>query len=127
MDNATFLIEKRILGQLEGIEAQIKELTDQKAALQRMLVQVRREKSGIPPDARKNSINRYAVEQRIQEVLGASHNHIATLEKLYREALHIDFDLKNGTFRTYLHRMKKRGMIERVGSAKYKLKEKISK
>lgn len=107
--------EKRIISELEEIEIKLKSLEHEKSALQRQLAKARAQRTGIQNVTRKNSVNRVLAENAITTALRDSKKALTTAE-LYRIALATNFDLKSATFRTYLHRMKKKNLIK---TAKY--------
>lgn len=112
--------ERRIINELEEIESRIESLTSERYALQRQLAKARAQRTGIQNVTRKNSVNRVLAENAVIAALRDSGKSLATRE-LYRAALSTNFDLKPTTFRTYLHRMKGRGLIgtaSHVGSWK---------
>ena len=59
------------------------------------------------------------VEARVLDALKNSPRSISTA-KLYTEAQRANFELKENTFRTYLHRMKEKGLIVSVGRGVWK-------
>lgn len=59
---------------------------------------------------RKNSVNRVLAENSVIELLQKEGRALST-SKLYRFARMANDDLKENTFRTYLHRMKNKGLI----------------
>lgn len=107
-------IEKRLLGEVEKIEARIKELGIEKSALQRQIAKARADRTGLQSVTRKNSINRVLAENSVIEMLRARQRPCST-RQLYLNALSTNFDLKDTTFRNYLHRMKNKGLIETAG------------
>ena len=106
--------EKRLLNEVASIEAQIKELTIEKAALQRQIAKARAERTGLQTITRKNSLNRVVAENSVIQTL-RDRKKPRTTKQLYLNALNTNFDLNENTFRNYLHRMKKRGLIETAG------------
>lgn len=103
--------ETRLQKQIEELDAQIKMLSDEKYALARQLAKARAERTGLQTVTRKNSIDRVLAENCIIEALRESKGSL-TSQKLYNAAQQTNYDLKENTFRTYLHRMKKRGAIK---------------
>lgn len=112
-DNLTYF-EKRLTRELEDIEARIKELEDERRALSRQLAKARAEREGLKFTTRKNSANRVLAENAVLQALRGTTKPLSTQE-LYRQARQTNFDLKESTFRSYLHRMKKRGDIRTAG------------
>jgi len=111
MNHDLTYFEKRLARELEAIDAQIKELQTERQALSRQLAKARAERQGLSFATRKNSMNRILAENAIIEALRTEEKPLNTLQ-LYRYALSTNHDLKTSTFRSYLHRMKKRGEIK---------------
>lgn len=112
--------ERRLMREIETIDHRIKELSEEKLALRRQLIKARWENTAIKDVSRKNSGNRVMVEARVLDALKATKHSMSTA-KLYPEALKANFELKENTFRTYLHRMKDKGLIVSVGRALWTL------
>ena len=109
-DNLSYF-EQRINNELKDIEARIKALNEEKHALQRQLAKARAERTGLQYATRKNSLNRVLAENSVIEMLRERKKPLST-RQLYRNAQLTNFELKETTFRTYLHRMKNRGLIK---------------
>ena len=107
--------EKRILLEIEEINSRIRDLTLEKIALQRQLVKAKADNSGVKNNVRKNSINRVMIETKVIESLEKAIKPMST-KALYKIGMVANFELKENTFRTHLHRMKKRGVIENGGN-----------
>lgn len=116
MDANLTYFERRLLGEIHEIEMRIEALVLEKNALQRQLAKAKAERSGIKLVERKNSGNRVLAENTIIAALRNSKSGEMKTIKLFERARATNFDLKESTFRSYLHRMKKRGEIE---SGKY--------
>lgn len=112
-DNLTYF-EKRLTRELEDIEARIMELEEERRALSRQLAKARAEREGLKFTTRKNSANRVLAENAVLQALRDTTKPLSTQE-LYRQARLTNYDLKEATFRSYLHRMKKRGDIRTAG------------
>ena len=69
---------------------------------------------------RKNSVNRILIENAVVSSLKSSGRPRNT-RSLYRDAVLIVGTLKEGTFRTILHRMKNRGIITSVSDGKWQI------
>ena len=109
-DEKLSYFEKRLTREIEEIEARMKSLNEEKFALQRQLAKARADRTGIQSVTRKNSMNRVLAENSVVEYL--KQKGTATTAQLYRNAQLTNFDLKETTFRTYLHRMKRKDMIK---------------
>ena len=103
--------ELRLIQELEKIERQLKELCEEREALRRQLIKARSENISTKDVNRKNSANRIIIENHIIEYL-ESNNKQVKLKKLYEIAKEKNMNLKENSFRTILHRMKERGLIE---------------
>ncbi len=108
--------------EIEELERRIKELTQEQHALKRQLVKARWENDSLKDVSRKNSANRVMIENRVLEALKGSPKACST-GVLYKEGLRANFELKENTFRTYLYRMKEKGLIRSVGRGLWRLPE----
>ena len=115
--------EARLLQEIEAINARIKELGLEKAALQRQLLKARWENNSLRDVSRKNSASRIMVEQRVLAELAAASAPVA-LARLFAAAKHANYDLRENTFRTYLHRLKEKGLIDNPNRGAWRLANK---
>lgn len=113
-DEVSTYYESRLQREIEAIDAKIRDLTAEKRALERQLMKARRESSSFADVNRKNSVSRIMIENRIIEALKRSPRPLTSKDLKY-EAMHVEFSLKEATFRTHLHRMKMKGLIEPAG------------
>ena len=108
------------MGELAALERRIHELESERATLQRLIMKVRKENLATREVTRKNSIGRVLVEnailERINEVPGRS----VRTNDLWRAASATDLRLKQSTFRSHIHRLKGRGLIESAGFARWR-------
>jgi hypothetical protein len=79
-----------------------------------LLLKVRRENLSLRDVTRKNSFDRILIENRILEVVKAAKREVPTT-RLFLAAREINPQIRNSTFRSYLHRMKAKGMINNSG------------
>lgn len=107
-------IEKRLLNEVAKIEAQITNLKNEKTALEKQIAKARAERTGLQSVTRKNSLNRVVAENSVLEALRTLKRPCST-RQLYLNALETNSGLKETTFRTYLHRMKNKSLIETAG------------
>jgi vacuolar-type H+-ATPase subunit I/STV1 len=114
--------ERRLMKEIEELEKRIKDLTQEQLALKRQLVKVRRNDGSLKDVSRKNSANRVMTESRVLKALRINSRECSTAF-LYKEGLLANFDLKENTFRTYLHRMKEKGLIRSVRHGFWRLTE----
>ena len=111
--------EQRLTREIEEIELKLKELTAERDALRRQLIKARWETHQLRDVNRKNSASRVLVEQRVVSSLDQSSKPM-TSGQLFSVARLANFELKENTFRTHLHRMKEKGMIENVSRGKWR-------
>ena len=104
------LYEQRLVKELAEIEKRIKELTNDKYALRRLLVKAQKDDLVNRQITRKNSANKVLIETMTLNTLRDGKTPQKT-EMLFRAAKTVDTNLKRNTFRSHLHRMKKRGLI----------------
>ncbi|MFY7835948.1 MAG: hypothetical protein ACOVQ0_06665 [Novosphingobium sp.] len=112
-DLATYY-ERRLQAEIEQIEARIKDLTQEKHALQRQLMKARQQGAGLADVNRKNSVNRIMIENRLIDALKTANGPL-NAGQLLTAARYVNFELNENTFRTYLHRLKKQGIIKNAG------------
>jgi predicted transcriptional regulator len=110
-DASEAALEHRILQQLNETIRRRQELEAEENSLRRLLVKVRNETLKSKDVTRKNSVNRILVEDRILDMLARSKQGVSAAN-LGREALYFFPNLKPATFRSYLHRLSTRGVIE---------------
>ena len=103
--------EARIVREIEAIETQIKELELEREALRRQLMKARWENSSLRDVSRKNSASRVMVELRVLAELERATRPVP-VSRLFDAAKQATYDLRENTFRTYLHRLKEKGLIE---------------
>lgn len=120
VDDPQSYYERRLMRAVEEVDARIKELQDEKNALLRQLRAARWESDSLKDVNRKNSGTRVMVERRVLDALQASKKPVSS-DALYREALKANFELKDTTFRTHLHRMKAKGLLESAGWGLWRL------
>jgi len=103
-------LEVQVIGQLSELEREIADLSAQRDALQKFLTKVRRENLQLRDVTRKNSFDRILIETRILETLKAARKDVPA-KRLFWEARGINPKLGNATFRSYMHRLKRKGLI----------------
>lgn len=105
------LLEGHLLGQITSIEQELARLTLQRDTLRDLLVKVRRENVSLRDVTRKNSIDRVLIENRIMNILRAASKPVKS-QRLWWAAQEISPRLRSTTFRSYLHRLKSKGLIQ---------------
>jgi hypothetical protein len=116
-------LETELLAELGKITRKIAELEHERLTVQGMLQRLQRE-SVIRTDAtRSNGFRRVLVENKIIELLG-NHKQPYSVKALLGEIKFYFTGMKPTTFRSYLHRMHERGVIESSGYGFWRLPEK---
>ncbi len=110
-ENELTYYEQRLLREIKDVESRIRELRDERSALERLLANARGRDRVIGTVKRKNSVDRVLVESTVLEALTDSDAPLRSSE-LYRRVSSVVFSLNENTFRSYLHRMKLSGKIE---------------
>ncbi|WP_375783324.1 hypothetical protein ACE10Z_26095 [Bradyrhizobium sp. Pha-3] len=115
-------LEKRIREEIASRQAKIRELQNEIHSFEQMLLKARRQNALVKrvDVTRKNSLGRVLVESSVLEAL-AQTGRVRGTTSLYRDACLIVGTLREGTFRTTLHRMKNRGLIASVGNGKWQI------
>lgn len=115
-------VEQKILHEIADRKRQIVALEQEIDLFERMLRKSREQQVLIRQTdvTRKNSINRILIENSVLNSLKASVRPRGT-RSLYRDAALIVGTLKEGTFRTIIHRMKNRQLIASVSDGKWQI------
>ncbi|MDA9439699.1 hypothetical protein XH98_11275 [Bradyrhizobium sp. CCBAU 51745] len=115
-------LEKRIRDEIAERQAKIRELQNEIHSFEQMLLKARRQNELVRRSdvSRKNSVGRVLIESSVLETL-AQTGRVRGTRSLYQDARLIVGTLKEGTFRTTLHRMKNRGLIVSVGNGKWQI------
>jgi hypothetical protein len=111
----TVLLERRLLAEMGDLERKIRELVVERDSIRRLLQRVRSETLINVDVTRKNSFNRILVEHTIIEAIKLSLPKPLSTNKLAGEAKAAVYGLKDSTLRSYLFRMKERGLIVNKG------------
>jgi hypothetical protein len=102
-------LEVQLVSQLTGIKQEIAKLERQRETLEALLLRTRQE-INLRDVTRKNSLDRVLVESSILRSLRRSGKPMATTV-LFHTARAMNPHLRNATFRSYLHRLKTKGVI----------------
>src|SRR5262249_31424364 len=119
-DDADDVLERRLLAELAEIDRKIGELTVERDSIRRILFRVKSGRSMKVDVTRKNSYNRIIVEFTIIEALKSSERPLSVRRLLF-DAKSVVYGLKDGTFRSYLTRMKARGLIVSLPGSNWSL------
>jgi hypothetical protein len=116
-------LEKRIHQEIADRERRVRELQDEIHTYRRMLLKARQQNELIKrvDVTRKNSVNRILIENSVLESLRQA-GKVRSTRSLYRDACLVVGNLRNGTFRTILHRMKNRELISSVGDGRWQIR-----
>jgi hypothetical protein len=109
----TSSVERRLIAELTDLERKIGEMVRERESIQRILLRLRAQNAVIRRTdvTRKNSGERILIETSILETIQNAKKAVPT-HRLYSTAQSIVYHLKENTFRSHLHRMKKRGLIK---------------
>ena len=118
-DKAVMLYEVNLQRDIQEIEREIIVLQDSKRALQRLLMDSRGRGKSEPVVKRRNSVDRVMIETAIRRALYGKTS--VKSRDIYEHVKKVSHDLKHSTFRSYLHRMKERGLILQHGRGAWKL------
>ena len=102
-------LEVRLLREIEEVNAKIQSLEDERKSLQRLLASARSKERVARSVKRKNSLDRAVVEACIHQAL--SEGRPLRSKELRKRVAAVVFSLNENTFRSYLHRMKEKGLI----------------
>lgn len=111
MPSESNILEDQLLREIAEVDRRIGELQQERAALSRLLLKTRQQAVTLKDVTRKNSIQRILIEKAITDALAKAGRPVGAAD-LYRIAAQIDGKLKETTFRSYLHRLKGRGITE---------------
>lgn len=111
-ENSSKVLEARLAVELALINRKIQDLESEKRGLERLLVRVRREEVSNQEVGRKNSAKRILVEKAVLDRLTEANGKSVTSHDLWRAANDVELNLKQTTFRSYLHRMKAKSLVE---------------
>ncbi len=106
----SLVAQEELLAQLGNIERQISELEGERKAVQRLLTKLRQQNLENHDVTRRDSFDRLLVEKQILDTLRGRSRETSTAD-LFRQARSVNYGLKDATFRSHLHRMKKKGTI----------------
>jgi hypothetical protein len=109
MDKLPYL-EESIGKRISEIDSKIRDLKSERYALERLLLDARKENVENTEAVRRNSGTRILVENSIMKTLRRSLTPVSNRD-LYQNAKLMVFDLKENTFRSHIKRMKDAGKI----------------
>ncbi|WP_238937746.1 hypothetical protein, partial [Sulfitobacter geojensis] len=102
--------ERRLVAEIEGLTTRIRELEDERRALQRLLANAKGRDRIIGQVKRKNSVDRVLVEATIIDALTKAEKPLSSSD-LFKAVSSVVFSTNENTFRSHLHRMKTKGKI----------------
>jgi hypothetical protein len=103
-------LEESIGRKISEIDSEIRELQSERRALQRLLLDARRENVENTETVRRNSATRILVENSILKLIRKSSLPVSNKD-LYANAKFMVYELKESTFRSHIKRMKDAGKI----------------
>jgi hypothetical protein len=106
-------LERQILVAIDDIDRRVEALRTERATLQRLLVTTRKKTPGLPGTLRRNSADRIVIEEKVISLLREAERGMSG-RTLFREIAYKQQNLKEATFRSYLHRMHTRGLIRPI-------------
>lgn len=115
MNSTLPYLEESIGNKIAEIDKKISDLQIERRALERLLLDARRENAEKTEAVRRNSGKRILVENSILKTLRRSNSPVSNRD-LYSNARLVVFDLKDTTFRSHIKRMKDAGKIVPKGS-----------
>ena len=104
------MIERHLLGEISAIDRRIDALRREQDVLKRQLLKVRRHYGATLEATRSNSTDRVIAESLIRDAIKRTGRPRSTKE-IYQELKASLPTLYYGTFRTYLSRMKEKGIL----------------
>lgn len=115
-------LERRLHEELDQLDRKIGDLLKERESIRRILIRVRHETKLNVDITRKNSFNRISAEHAIIETLKASKKPVST-RRIAVNVRSVVYNLNDNTYRSYLSRMKARGLIVSKGSGVWALPE----
>ena len=106
-------LEKSLVLQISDIERRIRELQEERAVVERLLLKTRKERVASKEVTRRNSVQRILVESEILEALKGSNRPLSGKE-LFTRVRRVVFNLNYSTMRSHLRRMKERGVLKKL-------------
>lgn len=108
-------VEARLLSKLGRVEVRLRELQAEKAALQRLIMEFRREDPQKREVGRRRSIKKAVMEERILEMLRVAPRPMSS-GLIHERLLAAGHDVNPSTLRSYVRRLAERGLIEKSTS-----------
>lgn len=106
--------ETRLSVEIESLEVRIRQLRAEQDALRRQLLKSRSIGTSPIPLTRSDSLNRAMTERTVLDLLESEGAALQT-RVLFKKTSYLVSELREGTFRTNLNRMKEKGLIESAG------------
>ena len=106
------LLEDRLQAEIVEISRKMALLAQEKQALERLLVKARTNRVAKTEAVRKSSAARLIVERLILDIIEASQGKPVRSNDIFKQVKMSEYQMKAATFRSYLHRMKERGLIQ---------------
>lgn len=121
MKNPNFrTLEQQLLAEIAAKDREIAFLTSERAALERVLFSARKRALGNEEVTRSNSVGRVMAENAILKKLDDNGKGMVDVQVLEAAARGAVPGLGQSTFRSHLHRLKERGLIEAPRRGKWR-------
>jgi len=115
MEKPGIHVENAIARQIADVDKRIRSLTEEKHALERLLLKTRHDNVLGREVTRKNSVSRILVENQILRDLRNSKKPLSNRD-LYISVVSVLMSVNESTFRSYLKRMKDANLIQNRGN-----------
>jgi DNA-binding transcriptional ArsR family regulator len=109
--SSTSNLVAKLTAEIRAIDVKIVDLTAERHALTRILERTKSELFTAAATTRKNSFSKVVVEQEILQTLRRRLVPVSSAD-LLAAARTVRYDLRPETFRSHLHRLKAKGLIE---------------
>lgn len=105
-------VESRLMAQLRRVEKRLAELEAERSALQRLIVEFRKEDPQKREVGRRKSIKKAVMEERILEMLRANSRPMSS-GLIQQRLLSAGHEINPNTLRSHIRRLAERGIIEK--------------
>ena len=117
-DRINIPLADRLTAEIRAINKKIADLEAERHALQRVLERTKSEQFIVAGTNRRKNFGKIEVEQEILQTLRRRETPVSSAD-LLAAARSVKYSLKAVTFRTYLHRLKAKGLITNLEAVSY--------
>lgn len=114
-------LERRLLAEMRRINREIASLEEERQSIRRILLRSRRENVLNKEVARSTSIKRIIIERTIINYLQKLDGKSISTKYLRGEVDQVEPSIKDSTFRSHLHRLKVKGIIESPAHGRWRI------